>query len=106
MKAHPELFDEQESAAINALIQHFEGRRVPLRMESGDLLFVNNRLAVHGKGEQTADAAPGEGRWQRRIATRYSLKNMSEYLINLRVIDPELFLAKLVAQLPQDGQPE
>lgn len=91
------LHSDEAMAAMHALAAHIRARSADIVGRSGDILFINNQVALHAKGLQTTFLEPGDKRWQRRLATKRDLTAMEPYYTapNSRVVDPRLYLAAI-----------
>jgi Fe(II)/alpha-ketoglutarate-dependent arginine beta-hydroxylase len=61
-----ELDDDRAEQALDAAIEAFEDRMQDIALDSGELLVIDNRLAVHGRRPFKA-RYDGTDRWLRRI---------------------------------------
>ena len=93
--------DRQDSTALNtieALAAHAGERATTLVMEPGDMLWLNNRQALHAKGPHVYEEPPGKGRWQRRLAMVHDLARIQPFFAENRVVDASAFIGTVRAQ--------
>jgi hypothetical protein len=79
---------------VEAFTNHLHEQATILVMQPGDILFINNRQTVHGKGKHGWEAPKGKGRWQRRLALSKDLGRLEPFMedSNSRIVSPDLYL--------------
>jgi hypothetical protein len=94
MPLAPDEQGPEAMAAIEVFSTHLEQQATTLILKPGDMLFVNNRQAAHGKGEHSWEAPAGKGRWMRRLALTKDLGRISRYTENnRRIVNPDKYRA-------------
>ncbi len=88
----PEIQGPKVMNIIEEFMDHIEKMSTTLVLNPGDILFINNRQALHGKGMHKWEAPNGEGRWQRRLALTKDLGRISQYTEeDRRIVNPNLY---------------